>query len=66
MPTHTIGKRKVVMKNLIQKWNSINLIKRIICGLIVGIILGLAIPQASVISSSVLSVELLRSWCSSW
>ena len=32
------------------KWNSINLIKRIICGLIVGIILGLAIPQASVIS----------------
>ena len=36
------------MKNLIQKWNSINLIKRIICGLIVGIILGLAIPQASV------------------
>ena len=71
MPTHTIGKRKVVMKNLIQKWNSINLIKRIICGLIVGIILGLAIPQASVISilgdcSSALSVELLRSWCSSW
>ena len=38
------------MKKLIQKWNSINLIKRIICGLIVGIILGLAIPQASVIS----------------
>ena len=38
------------MKNLIQKWNSINLIKRIICGLIIGIILGLAIPQASVIS----------------
>ena len=38
------------MKNLIQKWNSINLIKRIICGLIVGIILGLAIPKASVIS----------------
>lgn len=33
------------MKNLIQKWNSINLIKRIICGLIVGIILGLAIPS---------------------
>ena len=48
--SHTIGKRKKFMKNLIQKWNSINLIKRIICGLIVGIILGLAIPQASVIS----------------
>ena len=43
------------MKNLIQKWNSINLIKRIICGLIVGIILGLAIPQASVISILVMS-----------
>ena len=38
------------MKKLIQKWNSINLIKRIICGLIVGIILGLASPQPSVIS----------------
>lgn len=32
------------------KWNSISLIKRIICGLIVGIILGLAVPQASAIS----------------
>ena len=39
------------MKALVQKWNSINLIKRIICGLILGIILGLAVPKASVISS---------------
>ncbi len=38
------------MKNLITKWNSISLIKRIICGLIVGIILGLVIPKASTIS----------------
>ena len=38
------------MKTLVQKWNSINLIKRIICGLILGIILGLAVPKASVIS----------------
>ena len=38
------------MKNLIQKWNSINLIKRIICLLIVCIILVLSIPHASVIS----------------
>ncbi len=36
------------MKNLIQKWNSINLIS--IIQMISGIILGLAIPQASVIS----------------
>ena len=38
------------MKNLIKKWNSISLIKRIICGLIIGLILGLVVPQASVIS----------------
>lgn len=35
---------------IFQKWNSISLIKRIICGLIVGIILGLVVPQASAIS----------------
>ena len=38
------------VKNVIKKWNSISLVKRIICGLIVGIILGLTIPQASGIS----------------
>lgn len=38
------------MKNAISKWNSISLVKRIICGLIIGIILGLVIPQASAIS----------------
>ena len=38
------------IKNIIQKWNSISLVKRIICGLIIGIILGLAVPQASGIS----------------
>lgn len=36
------------MKNLISKWNSISLVKRIICGLIVGIILGVTVPQATV------------------
>ena len=36
--------------NVIKRWNSISLIKRIICGLIVGTILGLAVPQASAIS----------------
>ena len=35
--------------NIIQKWNSISLVKRIICGLIIGAILGLAVPQVSVI-----------------
>lgn len=46
-----------VMKNflnsiisIVNKWNSISLIKRIICGLIVGIILALVVPQASAIS----------------
>ena len=38
------------LKSIIQKWNSISLVKRIICGLIVGIILGLTVPQASGIS----------------
>ena len=38
------------VKNVIKKWNSISLVKRIICGLIVGIILGLTIPQATGIS----------------
>ena len=38
------------MKNLIKKWNNISLIKRIIFGLIIGLILALVVPQASVIS----------------
>ena len=38
------------VKNILQKWNSISLVKRIICGLIIGIILGLAVPQATGIS----------------
>ena len=32
-----------------QKWNEISLVKRIICGLVIGIILWLAVPHASVI-----------------
>ena len=44
------GPATKTMKNLIKKWNSISLIKRIICGLIIGLILGLVVPQASVIS----------------
>lgn len=35
---------------LIKKWNSLSLVQRIICGLFVGTLLGLALPQASVIS----------------
>ncbi|HIT66661.1 MAG TPA: serine/threonine transporter SstT [Candidatus Merdisoma merdipullorum] len=38
------------VKNIYQKWNNISLVKRIICGLITGILLGLAVPQASGIS----------------
>ena len=34
---------------MIQKWNSISLVKRILCGLIIGAILGMAVPQASAI-----------------
>ncbi|MGC4019991.1 MAG: serine/threonine transporter SstT [Muricomes sp.] len=38
------------MINITGKWNRISLIKRIICGLLVGIILGLLAPEASAIS----------------
>ena len=37
------------MKELVTKWNSISLVKRIIAGLIIGIILGMVVPQFSVI-----------------
>lgn len=33
--------------NLIKKWNDISLVKRIIAGLIVGILLGVAFPKAA-------------------
>ena len=35
--------------NIIQKWNSISLVKRILCGLVIGAILGMAVPQATAI-----------------
>ena len=38
------------MRKMIGRWNEISLVKRIIMGLIVGIILGIAIPQVTVIS----------------
>lgn len=38
------------MKNLVTRWNEISLVKRIICGLIVGIVLGLVAPQAIALS----------------
>ena len=38
------------MKKLFKKWNDISLVKRIITGLIVGIILALVIPQATPIA----------------
>ena len=37
------------MKELVTKWNGISLVKRIIAGLIIGIILGMVVPQFSVI-----------------
>ena len=40
--------RKILLK-LMQAWNRISLVKRIILGLIVGVILGLAVPAAGVI-----------------
>ena len=37
--------------NLFEKWNSISLIKRILCGMVVGIILALIIPQVTIIGT---------------
>lgn len=34
---------------LLKRWNSISLVKRIICGLLLGAVLGLAVPQAAAI-----------------
>ena len=36
--------------NIVKKWTEISLIKRIIAGLIVGAVLGIAVPEASVLS----------------
>lgn len=38
------------MKNLVTRWNEISLVKRIICGLVIGIVLGLVVPQATALS----------------
>lgn len=38
------------MGSLIKKWNSLSLVVRIVCGIVVGIILAVAIPEASWIS----------------
>ncbi len=38
------------MNAIISKWNSISLIKRIICGLIVGAVLAIVLPQASILT----------------
>ena len=35
------------MKNLLKKWNESSLVLRILGGLIIGVVLGLAIPQAA-------------------
>lgn len=37
------------MKSLIHRWNEISLVKRILCGLLLGTVLGLVLPQASII-----------------
>ncbi len=37
------------MKDILVKWNSISLVKRIIGGMVIGAILGMAVPSLSVI-----------------
>lgn len=38
------------MKKIVEIWTSVSLVKKIICGLIIGIILGLTVPQFTAIS----------------
>lgn len=38
------------MKNILKKWNDLSLILRIFIGLVIGVILGLTLPQATAIS----------------
>ena len=38
------------MKSIVKGWNSLSLVKQIVIGLIIGIILALAVPQATVIT----------------
>lgn len=38
------------MKNVVEKWISISLVKRILAGLVIGAVLGLAIPNATAIA----------------
>lgn len=40
-------KKKIRMKNVIVKWNELSLVLRIIVGLVIGAILGLAFPEVS-------------------
>ena len=38
------------MKQIWKKWNSISLVKRIICGMLIGAILGVVVQQANGLS----------------
>ena len=60
------------MKKFWDKWTEIALVKRILVGLILGAILGIAVPQATGIAIlgdvfvSALEQQSHRYWCSSW
>lgn len=43
------NKEREIMRNLIRRWNEVSLVKRILCGLLLGTVLGIIIPQASII-----------------
>ncbi len=38
------------MKNFVRQWNTISLVKRILCGLLLGLVLGFAVPQVSAVA----------------
>ena len=64
------GKRSREMKKFWEKWTGIALVKRILVGLILGAILGVAVPQATGISILgdvfVSALKAIRYWYSFW
>jgi len=63
------------IKKVVQAWNSVSLVKRIVIGLVIGGVLGVAVPNIEVVELlGTLFVSALkggavhrrRFWCSSW
>ena len=55
------------IKKVVQAWNSVSLVKRIVIGLVIGGVLGVAVPNIEGVELlGTLFVSARRFWCSSW